>query len=54
MSHFVTESIRESLKKKSEQLAKEYAEANKDTGQRDTQKDWESTISDGLGVDNDW
>lgn len=54
MSHFVAESIRENLQKKRDQLAKEYTESNTDEGQIEAMKDWECTISDGLGKDNEW
>lgn len=54
MSHFVAESLRKGLKEKNKELLKEYALANEDEGQKEASKDWEPTISDGLGVDNDW
>ena len=37
--------------KKNKELLKEYALANEDEGQKEVSKDWETTISDGLGVD---
>jgi hypothetical protein len=54
MSRFVADSLRKSLKELSNDLRDEYRMANKDEGQREAEKDWESTIPDGLGKNNDW
>ena len=54
ISQFVAESVRKSLSQLGDELLKEYAEANKDEGQKEAMKDWSSTTADGLGADNDW
>jgi hypothetical protein len=54
MSRFVSETIRKSLKEKSDKLLKEYAMANEDEGQKEARHDWDTTIADGLVEDNDW
>ena len=53
ISHFVAESVRKNLKSIRKDLAKEYAAANKDRGQKEALKDWESTICEGLEIDRD-
>ena len=54
ISRFVAESVKQRLARLSDKLSKEYAAANKDAGQKEAMKDWESTISDGLEAGNDW
>lgn len=54
MSHFVSAALRKSLEEKKKALAQAYAMSNEDEGQDEAQKDWSVTISDGLGVDNEW
>ena len=54
ISRFVSESVRMRLDTLGDKLAKQYAEANEDEAQIEAMKDWECTIADGLGEDNDW
>ena len=53
MSGFVSEAIRKELEFKKAELRKSYKSANKDKGQIEAMKDWESTISDGID-EEDW
>lgn len=51
MSRFVANAIRKELEVKKKELRKAYLSANKDKGQIDSQKEWDTTLSDGM---NDW
>lgn len=47
MSQFVSEAIRKELEVKKDELRHAYLMSNKDEGQLQATKEWESTISDG-------
>lgn len=50
-SHFVVEAITEKLEAKKQELRDAYIAMNKDEGQIEAMKDWESTLADGI---DDW
>ena len=54
ISSFVAESVRKNLANLGDRLAKEYATASEDEDRKEVIKDWECTLTDGLGEDNDW
>ena len=47
MSRFVAEAIRKDLQAKKEELRQAYIATNKDIGQKETTKEWETTTGDG-------
>lgn len=51
ISQFVATAIKKELSAKKTALKRQYMSANKDKGQKEVAKDWESTIIDG---NNDW
>lgn len=47
-SHFVADAISEKLEAKKQELRDAYIAMNKDSGQIEAMKEWESTLSDGI------
>lgn len=47
-SHFVADAISEKLEAKKQELRAAYIAMNKDSGQVEARKEWESTLADGI------
>ena len=54
LSHFVTEQVRRGIAEARENLRRAYLESRNDPEEKSVYKDFECTMSDGLGEDNDW
>jgi hypothetical protein len=50
-SHFIADAINEKLEAKKQELRDAYIAMNKNPGQIEAMKDWESTLTDGI---NEW
>ena len=54
VSHFIAEQVRKGISEAKEKLKQAYLESNSDPEEKAIYKDFECTIGDGLGEDNDW
>jgi metal-responsive CopG/Arc/MetJ family transcriptional regulator len=52
-SAYIAELIRQGLAKKKEELRQDYIAMGSDPQQEEVMKDWEGTVSDGIG-DEEW